>query len=136
MAFSNSSVCLVHGMSRPLGALFHVPHGISNAMLLPTVTRFSLPGAIARYATVARTMNWANPGEADDAAARALVTGLEALNRRMKIPRLREYPRMVEERFFRVLEKMASDALASGSPQNNPVVPTADQIVELYRAAW
>lgn len=136
MAFSNSSVCLVHGMSRPLGALFHVPHGISNAMLLPAVTRFSLHGAITRYATIARTMQWAKTSDADDVAAHALVAGLEELNCRLRIPRLRDHPRMDEKRFFRVLEKMASDALASGSPQQNPVVPTADQIVELYRAAW
>src|SRR5205814_5643376 len=57
MAFANSSVALVHGMSRPIGAVFHVPHGLSNAMLLPVVTRFSLSGAAGRYATVARTMN-------------------------------------------------------------------------------
>ena len=44
LAFSNSSVALVHGMSRPIGAHFHVPHGLSNAMLLPAVTRFSVPG--------------------------------------------------------------------------------------------
>jgi alcohol dehydrogenase class IV len=136
MAFANSSVCLVHGMSRPLGALFHVPHGISNAMLLPTVTRFSLGGAIPRYAAIARTMGWAAGTDSDDAAARALVDGLGALNERLQIPRLRADPRMNEEKFFRSLEKMAGDALASGSPQNNPVVPTAGQIVELYRAAW
>ena len=136
MAFSNSSVCLVHGMSRPLGALFHVPHGISNAMLLPVVTRFSLPGAVPRYATVARTMGLAGAAIEDTPAAEALVAGLEALNRRLKIPRLCEHPKMEEQRFFSSLEKMASDALASGSPQNNPLVPTADQIVELYRQAW
>ena len=136
MAFANSSVCLVHGMSRPLGALFHVPHGISNAMLLPAVTRFSLSGATARYASVARTMGWADVDVADEAAATMLVAGLEGLNQRLKIPRLREDPRIEEEKFFRSLEKMASDALASGSPQNNPVVPTAAQIVDLYRAAW
>ena len=45
MAFANSSVALVHGMSRPIGAVFHVPHGLSNAVLLPAVTRFSLSGA-------------------------------------------------------------------------------------------
>ncbi|HUR60573.1 MAG TPA: iron-containing alcohol dehydrogenase [Opitutaceae bacterium] len=136
MAFANSSVCLVHGMSRPLGALFHVPHGISNAMLLPAVTRFSLPGAIARYATVARTMGWSAHDASDEAAAQALLEGLEELNRRLQIPRLRAHPRMQEQKFFSLLEKMAADALASGSPQNNPVVPTAPQIVELYRAAW
>jgi alcohol dehydrogenase class IV len=136
MAFANSSVCLVHGMSRPLGALFHVPHGISNAMLLPTVTRFSVPGASARYAAVARTMGWAAGNETGEVACGKLVEGLVAFNERLKIPRLRDHPRMERDRFFDSLEKMAADALASGSPQNNPVVPTADQIVELYRAAW
>ena len=136
MAFANSSVCLVHGMSRPLGALFHVPHGISNAMLLPTVTRFSLAGATSRYALIARTMGWAGAGESDIAAAEMLVTGLEGLNQRLKIPRLRDDPRIEEKKFFLSLEKMAADALASGSPQSNPIVPIADQVVELYRAAW
>lgn len=136
MAFANASVALVHGMSRPIGALFHVPHGISNAMLLPTVTRFSVPGATVRYAEVARTLGWAGRGESEEAAALALVGGLEALNRRLKIPRLREHPRMDEARFHAALEKMAADALASGSPQNNPLVPTAEAIVQLYRMAW
>jgi alcohol dehydrogenase len=62
--------------------------------------------------------------------------GLEALNQRLEIPRLRGHPRIEEARFFRSLEKMAGDALASGSPPNNPVVPSAAEIVELYRAAW
>lgn len=136
MAFANSSVCLVHGMSRPLGALFHVPHGLSNAMLLPTVTRFSLPGGTGRYATLARTMGWSTSGDTDEAAAGALVDGLERLNRTLQIPRLRDDPRIEHGRFSRLLEKMAVDALASGSPQNNLVVPTPGQIVELYRAAW
>lgn len=136
MAFANSSVCLVHGMSRPVGALFHVPHGISNAMLLPAVTRYSLPGATARYATVARTLGWANAGASDAAAAAALVPGLEALNRRLEIPRLGAYPGLTESRFFQVADKMAGDALASGSPGNNPVVPDAAAIVALYRDAW
>lgn len=136
MAFANSSVGLVHGMSRPIGALFHAPHGISNAMLLPAVTRFSLPGAVPRYATIARTLRWAATSDTDDSAANALVEGLVALNQRLQIPGLRDDPRIAEETFFRSLEKMAADALASGSPQNNPVVPTADQIVALYREAW
>lgn len=136
MAFANSSVALVHGMSRPIGALFHVPHGISNAMLLPTVTRFSVSGAMARYATVARTLGWTRAGESDEAAAITLVAGLEALNRRLKIPRLRDYPKMDATRFRSSLEKMASDAVASGSPQNNPKVPIVKEIIQLYLDAW
>jgi alcohol dehydrogenase class IV len=135
MAFANSSVCLVHGMSRPIGAIFHLPHGLSNAMLLPAVTRFSLPGAFGRYAEVARLMGLAGERDSDEAAASALADGVEALNRRLGVPRLREAG-IAAEQFERSLAKMAEDALASGSPQNNPVVPSAEQIVALYRLAW
>ena len=136
MAFANSSVCLVHGMSRPLGLLFHIPHGLSNAMLLPAVTRFSLAGAEARYATVARTMGLCAADASDASAAASLVEGLEKLNARLEVPRIRDFKGATLEVFEAALEKMASDALASGSPANNPVVPTASEIVQLYRQAW
>jgi alcohol dehydrogenase class IV len=135
-AFANSSVCLVHGMSRPLGALFHLPHGLSNAVLLPAVTRFSLAGAPARYAEVARALGFAERGASDEAAGVALTDGLAAQNERLEIPRLRDCHGMDAVRFEQALEKMAGDALASGSPQNNPIVPTAEQIMALYREAW
>jgi alcohol dehydrogenase len=136
MAFANSSVCLVHGMSRPLGLLFHIPHGLSNAMLLPAVTRFSLTGAEARYVTVARTMGLCAADASDASAAAFLVEGLEKLNARLEVPRIRDFKGATLEVFEAALEKMASDALASGSPANNPVVPTASEIVQLYREAW
>jgi alcohol dehydrogenase len=136
MAFANSSVCLVHGMSRPLGLLFHIPHGLSNAMLLPAVTRFSLAGAEARYATVARTMGLCAANASDASAAASLVEGLEKLNARLEVPRIRDFKGATLKVFEAALEKMASDALASGSPANNPVVPTASEIVQLYREAW
>jgi alcohol dehydrogenase class IV len=136
MAFANSSVALVHGMSRPLGAVFHLPHGLSNAVLLPAVTRFSLPGAVGRYAVVARTMGLAAHDAPDEAAAQALTTGLVALNARLGIPRLRDCNGMDAARFEQVVAKMAENALASGSPQNNPVVPGAQQIVALYHEVW
>merc|ERR1719198_1417187 len=56
MSFSNASVTLIHGMSRPLGAAFHVPHGMANAMLMPTITAFSVQGAIGRYAEASRVL--------------------------------------------------------------------------------
>ena len=136
MAFANSSVCLVHGMSRPLGLLFHIPHGLSNAMLLPAVTRFSLVGAEARYATVARTMGLCAADASDASAAASLVEGLEKLNARLEVPRIRDFKGATLEVFEAALGKMASDALASGSPANTPVVPTASEIVQLYREAW
>ncbi len=57
IAFSNASVTLVHGMSRPVGALFHVPHGISNAILLPTVLEFTKTSAVKRLAKIGRNLN-------------------------------------------------------------------------------
>jgi len=136
MAFANSSVCLVHGMSRPLGAVFHLPHGLSNAVLLPTVTRYSLPGAPERYATIARAMGYATSEAGDEVAGKGLVRELEKLNARLGVRRLREIGGIEQHRYEAMLGKMAEDALASGSPQNNPVVPTASDIVELYRWAW
>jgi alcohol dehydrogenase class IV len=136
MAFSNSSVCLVHGMSRPLGALYHIPHGLSNASLLPVVTRFSISGAPARYAVIARTMGYASAADQDETAAEALVSGLEGLNEKLCVPRLRDCVKVERETYESSLEKMANDALESGSPHNNPVVPTIEQICALYREAW
>jgi alcohol dehydrogenase class IV len=136
MAFSNSSVCLVHGMSRPIGAVFHLPHGLSNAILLPTVTRFSTTAAPARYATIARTVGCSNAGTPDAEACEALIGWLEKLNSDLDLPRLSGCRGVTREEMDANIEKMAADALASGSPANNPRVPTADEIVELYRQAW
>ena len=136
LAFTNSSVCLVHGMSRPLGAAFHLPHGLSNAALLPAVTRFSWRGAVVRYADVARAMNLADAKRSDTFACEALVDCLDELNHELEVPRLRDCCGATAETFHTAIPKMAQDALDSGSPQNNPVVPAADQIMELFDEAW
>lgn len=135
-AFSNASVGLVHGMSRPIGAVFHVPHGLSNAVLLPAVTRFSLAGAPARYAVVARTLGVADGTHDDREAGARLLAALDGLNARLGVPRLGELPQVDEATFAASVEKMAQDALDSGSPARNPVVPTHEQVVALYREAW
>jgi alcohol dehydrogenase len=136
LAFTNSSVCLVHGMSRPLGVAFHLPHGLSNATLLPAVTRFSWRGDIERYAAVARTMNLADARRSNTFACESLVDCLDELNHELEVPRLRSCCGAPIEDFRAAIPKMASDALESGSPQNNPVVPAAEQIMELFEAAW
>jgi alcohol dehydrogenase class IV len=134
-AFSNASVCLVHGMSRPLGAHFHIAHGLSNAVLLPAVTHFSVGAAEARYATIARTIGAAPEGGSDAEACAALVEELERLNRDLGIPSLAE---LCGDRaaFESRLEAMADAAIASGSPAFNPREPSRDEIVALYRKAY
>jgi alcohol dehydrogenase class IV len=135
LAFSNSSVALVHGMSRPIGAHFHVPHGLSNAMLLPAITRFSVPGAEARYAEASRRIGFAAATDADATAAAKLITGLETLNKDLSVPTPSAYG-IDEAAWTGKMALMAEQALASGSPGNNPLVPTAEQIVGLYREVW
>jgi alcohol dehydrogenase class IV len=135
IAFSNSSVALVHGMSRPVGAKFHVPHGLSNAMLLPAITAFSIAAAETRYANCARAMAMV-PGDADDdQATHALVESLQELNQQLEVPTPSRYG-IAEPDWFGSLPTMAKQALASGSPANNPRVPTAEEIEELYRKVW
>ena len=135
MAFSNASVALVHGMSRPIGAFFHVPHGLSNAMLLPEITAFSAPAALERYADCARAMGVAEEGEGSQAAVARLVGELRRLNEDLKVPTPRAYG-IERSRYDELLPLMASQALASGSPANNPRVPSADEIIDLYRRVY
>jgi alcohol dehydrogenase class IV len=135
MAFSNASVALVHGMSRPIGAFFHVPHGLSNAMLLPEITAFSAPAALDRYADCARAMGVADAEEGNQAAVARLLDELRRLNRDLAVPSPRAYG-LDAARYEELLPVMASQALASGSPANNPRVPTTDEIVDLYRRVY
>ncbi len=132
MAFSNASVALVHGMSRPIGAHFHVAHGLSNAMLLPEITAFSVHAAPDRYATCARVMDWADATDSDAIACERLINNLRQLNADLKVPSPSELELSHDGKF----DLMAEQALASGSPQNNPRVPTQEEIVSLYELIW
>jgi len=135
IAFSNSSVALVHGMSRPIGAYFHVPHGVSNAALLGVVTKFSLIGNPARYARIAQAMGenveHLTVLEAADLAAKSI----KGLVKDIKIPSLQELG-VDKEKLDKLAPKMAEDAIASGSPANNPRQATKEEIIGLYKLAY
>jgi alcohol dehydrogenase class IV len=135
MAFSNASVALVHGMSRPIGAHFHVPHGLSNAMLLPAVTAFSAGAAQRRYADCARQIGVADASVGDAEAVERLVDELRKLNADLGVPTPQRYG-IDEKRYFSLIPRMAEQALASGSPGNNPRVPSAAEIAALYEVVW
>ncbi len=135
IAFSNASVALVHGMSRPIGAHFHVPHGLSNAMLLPAVTEFSIPGAPERYADCARLMGVASTQDDNATANQKLLIELKALNTELNVPSLADFG-ADQEKYFDIRQLMAEQALASGSPANNPRVPSIEEMVKLYTQIW
>lgn len=133
IAFSNASVALVHGMSRPVGALFHIPHGVSNACLLGVVTDFSLPGAYERYADVARAMGVPDDGNAESMARKG-ADKIRGIIKRLKIPTLAQLG-VTREKLDPVVDKMAEDAIASGSPGNNPRLASKEEIIKLYYEA-
>jgi len=135
MAFSNASVTLVHGMSRPIGALFHVPHGVSNAMLLPGVLEFTKESAIERLAVIARLLTPPLKDVSDAEAADVLVEEVKQLCRDLHIPNMKTWG-IDKTAFDKAVDKMATDALASGSPANNPRVPTHEEIVALYHICY
>src|SRR3954465_1445431 len=135
MAFSNASVALVHGMSRPIGAFFHVPPLLSNATLLPEITAYSGPAALERYADCARAMGVAEEGEGSQSSVARLLDELRQLNQDLQVPSPQGYG-SGRARYKELLPLMASQALASGSPANNPRVPTSDEIIELYRRVY
>jgi alcohol dehydrogenase class IV len=135
IAFSNASVALVHGMSRPLGAHFHVPHGLSNAMLLPAVTAFSAEAAPDRYAVCARAMGIARESDSDSLAVGQLVRALYTRNAELEVPSPKQFG-ISEEQYTALIPTMAAQALASGSPQNNLRIPSAKEIETIYYQAW
>lgn len=128
VAVSHTSTALIHGMSRPIGAAFHVPHGMSNAMLMPMISAWSMPAAPAAYARAAQAL-----GVGSDGAA--LVAALTDLNRRLAVPRLRER-NIGAEAFAAMIPEMSRQALASGTPGNNPRLATPEDLSELYRDLW
>ncbi|KKK37414.1 alcohol dehydrogenase [Mesobacillus campisalis] len=135
MAFSNASVCLVHGMSRPIGALFHVPHGISNAMLLPAVLEFSQEACTNRLADIGRMFQPENESLSNVEGADLAVQSIKELCLQLKIPNLKGWG-IDQEAFKLAVNKMATDAIDSGSPGNNPRVPTHEELVELYHVCY
>lgn len=135
LSFSNASVALVHGMSRPIGALFHVPHGISNAMLLPAVLEFTKDACVERLADIGKFFNAKGQYSTQEELATLAIDSIKELCKKMNIGNLQQWG-IEEDAFYAAIPKMAIDAMASGSPANNPKVPTQDELMELYKVAY
>jgi len=132
LAFSNSSVTIVHGMSRPIGALFHIPHGISNAVLLPACMEFAITGTPERFADVARTLGLDTRKLSSITAAKEGVKIIKQLCLDVEIPSISGLG-IDKEEFLGKIDKMAADALASGSPNNTARKPSKEDIINIYK---
>lgn len=135
MAFNNASVTLVHGMSRSIGALFHVPHGISNAMLLSACLSYVRDGACGQLAVLGHTTGAANMEMDDEKAADQFLQAVQRLCEYCEIPTLEQYG-IEKQSFFEKIDKMSEDAIASGSPANTRKMVRKKDIAALYQRLW
>lgn len=135
VCINNASTTIVHGMSRPIGALFHVPHGLSNAMLVCACLRFALDGCYSRFAELARAIGAASRRTPDKQAAERFIEKIGELCQTLAIQTLSQYG-TDKAAFAAQIDKMASDAAASGSPANTIKPVSKEDMCAIYRSLW
>ena len=135
ICINNSSVTIVHGMSRPIGALFHVPHGMSNAMLLKECLSFAVSGAYEKFANLGRETGVASDSDSDETAAEKFIDSLQNICDVCEIPTLEQYG-IDRAEYYSKISKMATDAVASGSPANTVKEVTVDDCIEIYKKLY
>ncbi len=128
MAFSNVGLGVIHGMAHPLGAIFDIPHGVANALLLPTIMEFNAPAALDKYVDIAKAMNVYLPGMTREEAANAAVKAVRELSVRVGIPQHLSELGIREEDLERLAEAAAADVCTPGNPRE----VNKDIILELY----
>lgn len=128
-AFSNVGLGLVHGMAHPMGSLFDVPHGVANALLLPTIMEWNMPCCIEKYGVIARTMGVDTTSMTDKEAAQAACDAVKALAVRVGIPQHLSELGIKESD----IEALAQQAIADVCTPGNPRDVTIDDIRELYK---
>lgn len=131
MAFSNVGLGVVHGMAHPLGAIFDIPHGVANALLLPVIMEFNAPAALGKYVDIAKAMGVYITGMNPEEAAKAAVDAVKALSVRVGIPQhLAELGIKAGD-----LDRLAEAAFADICTPGNPREVTKEIILELYKKA-
>ena len=129
MAFSNVGLGVVHGMAHPLGAIFDIPHGVANALLLPTIMEFNAPAALDKYVDIAKAMNVYKEGMSKEEAADAACDAVRQLSIRVGIPQHLTEIGIKESD----LPKLAKSAFADVCTPGNPREVTEEIILDLYK---
>ena len=147
LSFNTAGLGITHSMAHQLGAMFHIPHGRANAMLLPHIVEFNadinkhsksqkeyLP-AVKRYANIAHILGLSNYNKV--MTVRSLVNWIQFMQKEMNIPlTIQELGTITPDAYFAAIDKMADAALADACTVNNPRVPTKEDIVKIYTKLW
>lgn len=129
MAFSNVGLGLVHGMAHPLGSLFDIPHGVANALLLPTIMEFNMQCCLDKYPDIAKAMGVDIAGMSKEEASRAACQAVKDLALKVGIPEHLSELGITENDIPRLAEQALADVCTPGNPRE----VTFDEIVTLYK---
>ena len=147
LSFNTAGLGITHSMAHQLGAMFHIPHGRANAMLLPHIVEFNaninkrsrsqktyLP-AVERYASVAHILGLSNYNQV--MSVRSLVNWIQFMQKEMNIPlTISQMGTISEEEYFNAIDSMADAALEDGCTATNPRVPNKEDVIEIYKKLW
>ena len=128
-AFSNVGLGLVHGMAHPMGSLHDIPHGVANALLLPTIMEFNMPTRIEKYGVIAQHMGVDTTGMTPEEAAQAAVDAVRALSIRVGIPQHLSEIGITEADIPALAAQAITDVCTPGNPRD----VTEAEIIELYK---
>ena len=130
MGFSNVGLGLVHSMAHPLGAVYDTPHGVANAILLPTVMAYNAEATGEKYREIARAMGVEGvDAMTQEEYRKAAIDAVRALSIDVGIPTsLKEIVKEEDLSF------LADSAMADACRPGNPKEPTKEDIIALYRS--
>ena len=148
LAFNASSLGLNHGMAHQLGAVFHIPHGRANSILLPYIIEFnseiklysrsktSYAPCVTKYCNMARILGVSHLNEI--VTIRALISYIRFMSTEMGMPQSvsEALPNLTKEEYESKISLMAKNALQDGCTATNPRIPTVDDVIELYKMIW
>ena len=130
MGFSNVGLGIVHSMAHPLGALYDTPHGVANAILLPTVMEYNAEATGEKYRDIAKAMGVEGVDEMSlEDARKAAVAAVKQLSEDVGIPK--DLKNIVKEED---LDFLAQSAMDDACRPGNPKDPTKEDIIALYKA--
>jgi alcohol dehydrogenase len=131
MGFHHTKLCLVHAVTLPFGGIYNIPHGVSNAIVLPHAMKFMLPGAVSKYVDIAAALGEEVAGMSERAAAERAVAAVEQLSRDVNLPKGLAHYGVKEEALPQLSESIAANFMVPLSPR----IANAEDILEICKAA-
>ena len=130
MGFSNVGLGIVHSMAHPLGAVYNTPHGVANAIILPTVMEYNAPATGEKYREIARAMGVKGVDEmSQEEYRRAAIDAVRQLSLDVGIPQsLKDIVKKEDIPF------LAQSAMDDACRPGNPKDPTLEDIIALYKS--